>query len=129
MSPLLLKNYVNVHLKGSYQSLTEISLGQVIMVDFSLDFTVFFHFSKLLFLSMTMDLPPVLLYILSASYTIYMCACVLSRVRLCDLMDCRPARLLCQWDYPGKNTGVGCNFVLQGIFLTQDGTHIWCLLH
>ena len=36
------------------------------MVDFSLGFTVFFQFSKLLFLSMTMDLPPVLLYILSA---------------------------------------------------------------
>lgn len=36
------------------------------MVDFSLGFTVFFHFSTLLFLSMTMDLPPELLYILSA---------------------------------------------------------------
>ena len=23
------------------------------------------------------------------------------------------------WDSPGKNTGVGCNFLLQGIFLTQ----------
>ena len=30
-----------------------------------------------------------------------------------------PARLLCQWDSPGKNTGVGCHAVLQGIFLTQ----------
>ena len=25
---------------------------------------------------------------------------------------------LCQWDFPGKNTGVGCHFLLQGIFLT-----------
>ena len=29
------------------------------------------------------------------------------------------ARLLCPWDFPGKNTGVGCYFLLQGIFLTQ----------
>ena len=28
-------------------------------------------------------------------------------------------RLLCPWDVPGKNTGVGCHFLLQGIFLTQ----------
>ena len=30
-----------------------------------------------------------------------------------------PARLLCPWDSPGKNTGVGCHFLLQGIFPTQ----------
>ena len=27
-------------------------------------------------------------------------------------------RLLCPWDIPDKNTGVGCHFLLQGIFLT-----------
>ena len=25
----------------------------------------------------------------------------------------------CPWDFPGKNTGVGCHFLLQEIFLTQ----------
>ena len=30
-----------------------------------------------------------------------------------------PARLLCPWGSPGKNTGVGCHAFLQGIFLTQ----------
>ena len=30
-----------------------------------------------------------------------------------------PARLLHPWDFPGKNTGVGCHFLLQGIFLSQ----------
>ena len=30
-----------------------------------------------------------------------------------------PARLLCPWDSPGKNTGMGCHALLQGIFLTQ----------
>ena len=30
-----------------------------------------------------------------------------------------PARLLCPQDFLGKNTGVGCHFLLQGIFPTQ----------
>ena len=33
---------------------------------------------------------------------------------LCNPMDCMyPARLLCLWDFPGKNIGVGCHFLLQ----------------
>ena len=31
----------------------------------------------------------------------------------------QPTRLLCPWDTPGKNTGVGCQALLQGIFPTQ----------
>ena len=31
----------------------------------------------------------------------------------------KPIRLLCPWDSPGKNTGVGCHALLQGIFPTQ----------
>ena len=31
----------------------------------------------------------------------------------------QPTRLLCQWDFPGKDAGVGCHFLLQGIFPTQ----------
>ena len=38
----------------------------------------------------------------------------------------QPPRLLCPWDFPGKNTGVVCHFLLQGIFLTQ-GSNL-CLL-
>ena len=34
-------------------------------------------------------------------------------------MDCSPCRLFCPWDSTDKNTGVGCHFLLQGIFLTQ----------
>ena len=30
-----------------------------------------------------------------------------------------PARLLCPWDSPARNTGVGCYFLLLGIFPTQ----------
>ena len=31
----------------------------------------------------------------------------------------QPARLLCLWDFPGKNTGLDCHALLQGIFPTQ----------
>ena len=27
--------------------------------------------------------------------------------------------IACPWDFPGKNTGVGCHFLLQGIFQNQ----------
>ena len=37
---------------------------------------------------------------------------------LCNPMDCSPASLLCPRDAPGKNIGVGCQALLQGIFLT-----------
>ena len=31
----------------------------------------------------------------------------------------QPTRLRRPWDFPGKSTGVGCYFLLQGIFPTQ----------
>ena len=37
---------------------------------------------------------------------------------LCDPMDCSLPGC-CPWDFPSKNTGVGCHFLLQGIFPTQ----------
>ena len=37
-------------------------------------------------------------------------------------MDHR-SRPLCPWDFPGKNTGVDCHFLLQGIFPTQGSNH------
>ena len=36
----------------------------------------------------------------------------------------QPARLLCPWDSPGKNTGVGCHAFLPGTFPTQDRTWV-----
>ena len=40
------------------------------------------------------------------------------------------ARLLCPWNSPGKNTGVGCHALLQGIFLTQGSNpYLLHLLH
>ena len=40
------------------------------------------------------------------------------------------ASLLCPWDSPGKNTGVCCHALLQGIFPTQGlNPNLLCLLH
>ena len=42
----------------------------------------------------------------------------------------KPAWLLCPWDFPGKNTEVGCHFLLQGIFQTQGlSSSLLHLLH
>ena len=32
----------------------------------------------------------------------------------------QPARLLCPWDSPGKNTGEGCHALLQGMVRPGD---------
>ena len=52
-----------------------------------------------------------------------MCVYVLSRSVMSDSLQphrLQPARLLCPWNSPSKNTGVGCHSFLQGIFLTQE---------
>ena len=36
-----------------------------------------------------------------------------------------PIRLLCPWDSPGKNTGMGCHLLLQGNFPTRDQTWVF----
>ena len=42
----------------------------------------------------------------------------------------QPGRLLWPWNFPSKNTGAGCHFLLLGIFLTQGSNlHILCPLH
>ena len=41
-----------------------------------------------------------------------------------------PARLLYLWNFPGKNAGLGCCFLLQWIFPTQGSNpHLLYLLH
>ena len=54
------------------------------------------------------------------------CACACSCVCVCLVISnslgshgLQPTRLLCALNFPGKHTGVGCHFLLQGIFLTQ----------
>ena len=59
-----------------------------------------------------------------------LCAQLLSRVQLLWPHGLEPTSLLCPWDLPGKNTGVGCHFLFQGIFLTQGSNpSLLCPLH
>ena len=43
-----------------------------------------------------------------------------SRVRLCATPRWQPTRLPRPWDSPGKNTGVGCHFLLQCMKLKSE---------
>ena len=44
-----------------------------------------------------------------------------SCLTLCDPIDGSPTRLLRPWDSPGKNTGVGCHFLLQCMKVKSEG--------
>ena len=46
---------------------------------------------------------------------------------LCNPMNCNPPASSVLWDFPGKNTGVSCQFLLQGVFVTQGSD--WRLVH
>ena len=56
-----------------------------------------------------------------------LCSVSQSSMTLCGPMDCSLPRLLCHWNFPDKNTGVGCHSLLQGIFPLKDWTHISCI--
>ena len=45
--------------------------------------------------------------------------CAKSCPTLWDSLNHKSARLFCPWDFLGQNTGVGCHFLLRGIFPTQ----------
>ena len=53
-----------------------------------------------------------------------------SRVRLFETLWTAAHQAPHPWDSPGKNIGVGCHFLLQGIFLTQGlNPHLFRLPH
>ena len=68
--------------------------------------------------SFSLDVPWVLTARSAQSPTVLSaCTRVLSHlkcVRLCG-PSLEPSRLLCPWDSPGQNTGLGCHALLQGI--------------
>ena len=83
-----------------------------------------------------LQIPPLCVTLLSIRYS-YTLICpkgggggllAESCLTLCNSRPLRP------WDFPGKNTGVGCHFLLQGIFQTQGSNlrllcHRWILYH
>ena len=62
--------------------------------------------------------------------SVHACSVAQSCPTLCDPIDCSPPGSSFPRDFPGKNTGVGCHFLLQGIFPTQGSNPSFlCLLH
>ena len=53
----------------------------------------------------------------------------LSRVLLFATPWTIALQALCAWDSSGKNIGVGCHALLQGIFTQGLNPHLLCLLH
>jgi len=60
-------------------------------------------------------------------YTHRSCLVAQSRLTLCNPMDCSLPGSSVLGIFLGKNTGVGCHFLLQGIFLTRNRTYISCI--
>ena len=62
---------------------------------------------------------------LHSVFVIFKAKCESERISHSVMSKClqphglQPTRLFCPWDSPGKNTGVGCHALLEGIFLTQ----------
>ena len=54
------------------------------------------------------------------------CVCAPERTPLAISLSVtsQTGRFLCLWDFPGKNTGVGCHFLLQGSSLPRDRTWV-----
>ena len=58
------------------------------------------------------------------------CSITQSHASLCDPVDCSLPGSSVHGDSPGRNTGVGCHFLLQRIFSTQGlNLHLLRLLH
>ena len=65
-------------------------------------------------------LSPIPLCLSHPHFPVAMCVCQsLSHVQLFATQWTEPAGSLCSWVSPGKNTGVGCHSLLQGIFPIQ----------
>ena len=58
-------------------------------------------------------------YIHMCIYICVLCLVAQACPTLCDPLDCSPPGSSVHGDSPGKNTGVGCHALLQGIFATQ----------
>ena len=91
-------------------------IGGITLLPFSFKWCYWEGWHYSLFRIFSLSLPP---YVLSC----------FSHVRLCTTVWTSPTRLLCLRDSPGKDSGVGCHALLQGIFLTQGCWTRICLLH
>ena len=71
------------------------------------------------------------IYFLNILYNWYVCMHAKS-LQSCPTLQCyrwQPVRVR-PWDFPGKNTWIGCHALFQGIFPTQESNpHLLWLMH
>ena len=117
-------------------------------------FSSFFHSTLFLDLSTLLYAPKIHYFLLLSSIPLYcyiticlsihlsmgiwvvFCVCLVAQscLTLCDPMDCNLPDSSVHGDFPGKNTGVGCHALIQGICLAQGSNpglaHCrWILYH
>ena len=78
-------------------------------------YTVWIHIKK------TVHFLYINIYTYTACVCVCMCVCVCAWMYsvMCNSLQAhglQPTKLLCPWNFPGKNTGVGSLFLFQGIF-------------
>ena len=73
--------------------------------------------------SLVMSLKLLLMVFVKGLFTVWWVPAKLlpSYLTLCDRVDCKPARILCPWIFPGKDTGMGSSS--RGSSVRRDGTH------
>ena len=79
--------------------------------------TIFFPYNNIHMMSIF----PSFFHTLLSLWSLASCVCVPSRSVMSDSLRPDgpwPVRFLCPRDFPGKNTGVGCHFLLQRVFPT-----------
>ena len=75
------------------------------------------NFTRYMIAYMCVQLYAVLSHV--QTYIVRVCAMSLQLCLTLPSYGLQPTRHLCPWDSPGKNVGVGCHALLQGIFLIQ----------
>ena len=91
---------------------------------------LFFHWSSFLYWLYFFHSIKCFAYCLLFSFYCFSYFSVCSVVQLLATHGLQPSRLLCPWNFPGKNTGADCPFLLQGIFLSQwINPCFLCFLH
>ena len=79
-------------------------------------------------------------FLFTRNYLLHaMCLCLVAQScpTLCNPVDCRQSGSSVHGDFPGKNIGVGCHALLQGILPTQRSNPsllhcrwiLYCLTH
>ena len=74
-----------------------------------LHWTYLAYFFPFLFLNFELQL--IVVQVINMHVRMLSCFC---SVQLCNILDCSPARLLCPWNSPNKNNGMGSHCLLQG---------------